>query len=103
MLETSDSLDVDMSDITDESKQLREIKDIRDELHMISKVFVEQIEIFKQYAATCQGREETKFMQARVQQYLSKVRAMQKQADTTYESVRVLTPINCTAQLTPCS
>lgn len=92
MLATSDGLDVDLSDITEESKQLREIKDIRDELHMISMVFKQQIEVFNDQASEWEKRGITKFTPARVNQYLSKVHAMQDQAETTYESVRVSTP-----------
>ena len=91
MLETSSG---DLSDITAESTLLREIKDILDELNMISLVFEEQNKIWSKISENQKfGIELARRDREQVSLCHSKVKSMQKRARMTYESVRISSPI----------
>jgi len=88
MLETSSG---DLSDITAESTLLREIKDILDELNMISLVFEEQNKIWSKISENQKfGIELARRDREQVSLCHSKVKSMQKRARMTYESLKDL-------------
>jgi hypothetical protein len=91
-LETSDGLD--LSNIKEESKLLREIKDILDELNMMLMVFKEQSQIRDSITLP---------VMEPVSQCILKIKTMQEQARVTYESVRISISISCIMLLNHCS
>ena len=95
-LKTSDA--VDLSNIKEESRLLREIKDILDELKMILMIFEEQAEIRESMMREKPfvwgpGVLRHQSILEPVSQYISKIRKLEAQAKTTYESVRTLLAI----------
>ena len=104
ILVTFDGLE--SSDIKEESKLLREIKDILDELNMMSMVFKEQSQIqdsIKMHNSIGDKIAGPRSVMESVSQYIIKITTMQEQAKSTYESVRISLSVSCITPLNHCS
>ncbi len=87
----------DLSDIKTESKLLREIKDIQDELMMMSEIFKDQKEVMASFSSHLQGLNNSDYTKVnnlvdKTVAYLEKANMMQEQAKTTYTSVNLHAP-----------
>ncbi|CZR59934.1 uncharacterized protein PAC_09829 [Phialocephala subalpina] len=78
----------DLSDIKAESRLVREIKDIQDELTIMGQVFKDQKQVVKSLGPL--GYEEKWDLDSQLKTYLEKVHMMQEQAKTAYASLKDL-------------
>lgn len=92
MLGTSEG--ADSSDIKMESDLLREIKDIRDELQIMTLIFKDQQQAIDDMIKETGTSPRIRDLLESITGYLRKVDTMQAQADATYDSV-------CTSNVSP--
>lgn len=78
-------------DIGEDVKMLRDVKDIRDELNIIKKVFSEQLKVLEDFRNTIkiEFRGDINNAIQAIEGYLQEVNGMDDDASKTYQSVRI--------------